>query len=413
MLLYLSKRGDRMIDKTQIVRKNKTMLYITYAIVLAFVLFNYKIVLSSVGYLLSLATPFYIAIIIAFILNIPMKKIELFYSKKIKKKGLLRGLSIATTLILALMLIVLFFSFIIPKLGESISLIIINIFNYANRLVTLINTTLSHFHINYAINYESIQETLNTLNLSSFLTSGGESLSSAGISILSQSFGIVGFFISCITSFIMSLYLLANKETHLRQFKKIITFIFGYKQALTIFDIGAEANHYFNGFVSGQLVECCILATLMYCGFRLTNMPFPELLAIIIGLASLVPMFGGFVGFGIAFLLVLAVDPSKAIIFTICFLIIQQFEANIIYPRVVGGAVGISGLYVLLSLLIFGNLFGFFGLLIAVPSMALIYAVSSRVINIGLYRRRIEVTDKTIKKIEDVDEDIPSTYRGH
>ena len=93
-----------MIDKTQIVRKNKTMLYITYAIVLAFVLFNYKIVLSSVGYLLSLATPFYIAIIIAFILNIPMKKIELFYSKKIKKKGLLRGLSIATTLILALML---------------------------------------------------------------------------------------------------------------------------------------------------------------------------------------------------------------------------------------------------------------------------------------------------------------------
>ena len=72
MLLYLSKRGDRMIDKTQIVRKNKTMLYITYAIVLAFVLFNYKIVLSSVGYLLSLATPFYIAIIIAFILNIPI-----------------------------------------------------------------------------------------------------------------------------------------------------------------------------------------------------------------------------------------------------------------------------------------------------------------------------------------------------
>ena len=101
-----------MIDKTQIVKNNKTMLYITYAIVLAFILFNYKTVLSTVAYILSLATPFYIAIIIAFILNIPMKKIEQLYSKKIKKKGLLRGLSIATTLILAIIILILFFSFI-------------------------------------------------------------------------------------------------------------------------------------------------------------------------------------------------------------------------------------------------------------------------------------------------------------
>lgn len=402
-----------MIDKTQIVKNNKTMLYITYAIVLAFVLFNYKIVLSVVGYILSLATPFYIAIIIAFILNIPMKRIEKLFGKKIKKKGLLRGISIATTLLLAILFLILFFSFIIPKLGESITLIISNIFNYSNRLVTMINDTLLKFHVNYAINYESIQEALTNMDLASLLSSKGDSIGSAGINLLTQSFGIFGFFINCVTSFIMSLYLLANKENHLRQFKKVVTFFFGYKESLTIFDIGAEANHYFNGFVSGQLLECCILTILMYIGFRITSLPFPELLAIIIGLASLVPMFGGFAGFGISFILVLAVDPAKALIFTICFVIIQQFESNVIYPRVVGGAVGISGLYVLLSLIIFGNLFGFFGLLIAVPSMALIYAVGSRVINIGLYRKRIEVTDKTIKKIEGIDDDIPHVYRGH
>lgn len=402
-----------MIDKTQIVKNNKTMLYITYAIVLSFVLFNYKIVLSTLGYILSLATPFYIAIIIAFILNIPMKRIEELYSKKIKKKGLLRGISIATTLILAILFLILFFSFIIPKLGESITLIITNIFNYSNRLVTMINDTLLKFHVSYAINYDSIQETLNNLDLASLLSNSGDSIGSAGINLLTQSFGIFGFFINCITSFIMSLYLLANKENHLRQLKKVITFFVGYKESVTLFEIGAEANHYFNGFVSGQLLECCILAILMYLGFRITDMPFPELLAIIIGLASLVPMFGGFVGFGISFILVLAVEPTKAIIFAICFVIIQQFESNVIYPRVVGGAVGISGLYVLLSLIIFGNLFGFFGLLIAVPSMALIYAVGSRVINIGLYRKRIEVTDKSIKRIKDVDDDIPHVYRGH
>lgn len=398
-----------MIDKTHIVRSNKTMRYITYAVVLTFVLFNYETVLSSIGYVLSLATPFYIAIIIAFILNIPMKKIEKLYAKKIKKKGLLRGLSLFTTLVLALIIIILFSSFIIPRLGESISLIITNIFSYANRLVTMINNAFAHFHINYAINYQTIQEAISHLDLANILTKS----SATGIELLFQSFGIFSIFVNTVTSFIMALYLLANKETHIRQLKKLTTFIFGYRESLVMFDIGAEANHYFNGFVSGQLLECCILMGLMYCGFRLTGVPFPELLAFIIGIASLVPMFGGYFGFAMSFILVLAVDSTQAIIFTICFVIIQQFEANVIYPRVVGGSVGISGLYVLLSLVIFGNLLGFFGLLIAVPSMALIYAVGSRIVNITLYRQRIEVTDTSVHKIEDMDQDTPHRYHGH
>lgn len=392
-----------LIDKTHIVKRNKTITYITYAIILAFVVFNYKIVFSSIGFILSLATPFYIAIVIAFILNIPMKRIEDLYAHKINKKSLRRGISIATTLILALLLIILFSSFIIPKLGESITLIITNIFNYTSRLVSLINDTLSHFHIQYTINYDTIQQALNALDLNSLISSGSQNLTSAGLQLLFQSFGIFSIVINGITSFIMSLYLLANKETHLRQLKKVVTFLFGYKEALVIFDIGTEANHYFNGFISGQLLESCILMCLMYFGFYLTGLPFPELLAFIIGLCSLVPMFGGYFGFGIDFILVLAVNSNQALIFMICFIIIQQFETNVIYPRVVGGSVGISGLYVLIALVVFGNLFGFFGLLIAVPSMALIYAVGSRVVNITLYRRHIEVTDQSIKKFK-VDE---------
>lgn len=387
-----------MLDKSNIVKNNKFLFYITYAIVLTFLLFNYKTVFLALKYVLSLATPFYIAIVIAFILNIPMKKIELLLQHKITKKGLLRGLSIASTLVIALLIILLFSSFIIPKLGESITLIITNIFNYSNTLVSLINQTLENFHIHYSINYDTIQELLSNMNFSQLLSANGEHLGDAGLNILIQSFGIVSLFINGITSFIMSIYLLANKETYITQLKKFITFFVGYKKSLMIYDIGIEANHYFNSFVSGQLLECFILMILMYFGFRVTSMPFPELLAFIIGTVAIVPMFGGFVGFGIGFVIVLAVEPSQALIFTICFLIIQQIESNLIYPRVVGNAVGISGLYVLLSLVIFGNMFGFFGMLIAVPSMALIYAVGSRVINIGLYRKHIDVSDKSVKK---------------
>ena len=392
-----------MIDKTYFVKKNKMLTYITYAVVLAFILFNYETVFSTIGYLLSLATPVYIAAIIAFILNIPMKKIEKLYSHKIKQKKLRRALALATTLILTFLLIILFSSFIIPRLGESIALIITNIFNYTSRLVSMVNDIFTKLHINYTINYETIQQALASLDLNRLLSTNDGNITTVSLRLLFQSFGIFSIFVTAITSFIMSLYLLANKETHIRQIKKIVTFIFGYKRALVIFDIGTEANHYFNGFVSGQLLESCILMCLMYFGFRITSMPFPELLAFIIGFSSLVPMFGGFVGFGVSFILVLAVEPSVALIFAICFIIIQQFESNVLYPRVVGNAVGISGLYVLFALVVFGNLFGFFGLLIAVPSMALIYAVGSRVINISLYRKHIEVTSTSIKKF-DVDE---------
>ncbi len=392
-----------MIDKTYFVKKNKMLTYITYAVVLAFILFNYETVFSTIGYLLSLATPVYIAAIIAFILNIPMKKIEKLYSHKIKQKKLRRALALATTLILTFLLIILFSSFIIPRLGESIALIITNIFNYTSRLVSMINDIFTKLHINYTINYETIQQALASLDLNRLLSTNDGNITTVSLRLLFQSFGIFSIFVTAITSFIMSLYLLANKETHIRQIKKIVTFIFGYKRALVISDIGTEANHYFNGFVSGQLLESCILMCLMYFGFRITSMPFPELLAFIIGFSSLVPMFGGFVGFGVSFILVLAVEPSVALIFAICFIIIQQFESNVLYPRVVGNAVGISGLYVLFALVVFGNLFGFFGLLIAVPSMALIYAVGSRVINISLYRKHIEVTSTSIKKF-DVDE---------
>ena len=205
-MIITIKEGEPMIDKSQIVKKNKTIFYLTYAILLAFVVFNYETVFAILSDILALATPLYIAIIIAFILNIPMRKIEHLYGKKIKRKGLKRGLSIATTLILAVILIILFSAFIIPRLGESIALIITNIFNYADRLVTMINDALAHFHINYAINYESIQQALTSLDLNHLLSQSGNILGNAGIHLIFQSIGIFGVFINAITSFIMAIY---------------------------------------------------------------------------------------------------------------------------------------------------------------------------------------------------------------
>jgi len=331
-----------------------------------------------------------------------MKKIENLLSKKIKKKNILRGASLALTLICTALILVLFFSFIIPKLVESVILIFTNLLNYTSTLVTMINKTLEQLHIHYAMDFSDIQSLIQqNFDINNIIIKGTDFLGQTGFNIIFQSIGLVNTFINGIASFMMGLYLLANKELHITQVKKFITFIFGYKKSLSIIDIGIEANHYFNGFVSGQLLECCIFMTLMYIVLRFIGLPFPELMAVIIALSSLVPMFGTFVGFFISFILVLAAAPSLAVIFVICFICVQQFEGNVIYPHVVGDAVGISGLYVLLALVVFGNLFGFVGLLIAVPSMAVIYAIGSRVINLSLYKQHIEVTFNKISKFKD------------
>ena len=389
-----------MLDRNQIHKNNRIIVYITYAIVLAFLLFNYVDVIKYVTYVLSLATPFYIAIIIAFILNIPMNKFEELLKKKLKNKDIIRGLAIGLTLFFALLIIILFTSYVLPELGESITILITNIFSYSESLINNVNDFLANLNIHYSINNETFKNMITNLDLNRFLSDGSSLLGEAGLEIVIKSVGVFNFLFNSITSFIMALYLLANKETHVRQLKKIITYFFGYKRALNMIDIGKEANHYFNGFVAGQLLEACIFTVLMYISFIFTKAPFPELLALILGILSLIPLFGGYIGFAICVFLVLAVDSSKLLVFTISYFVIQQIEGNLIYPRVVGNAVGISGLYVLLSLVVFGNLFGFFGMLIAVPSMALIYAVASRVITIGLYRNNIEVTSKEVKKLK-------------
>lgn len=384
------------------IKRDKTINYLTYMIVLAFVLFNYKAVFSFLRYVLTLGTPFYLAIAIAYLLNLPMVRIEKFLNKKFEKlsKGKLRALSITLTLICALIILSIFGFIIIPRIMDSILLIVENLIIYLNRLVDLANGLLNSMGLSYYLNIETIMNSIETnFNLSDFITKMTTTFSQSSFSLISHSISIVSFIINIIASFMMAIYALASKEKHITQLKKIIIFVFGYKPGLSIMDIGIEANHYYKSFISGQMLEACIFMAILYVVMKICGTPFPELIAVFSGLCALVPIFGAYFAYFVGVILILAIDPNQALIFTILYICVQQFEGNVIYPHVVGDAVGISGLFVLLSLTVFGSLFGFLGMLIAVPSMALIYAVGSRVINFRLYRNRIEVTETGIRKI--------------
>ena len=168
--------------------------------------------------------------------------------------------------------------------------------------------------------------------------------------------------------------------------------------------MGKKANDIFSGFIGGQLVEAVILGILCYIGMLLFKFPFPELISAIVAITSIVPMFGAMFGMAFGCLLILAINPIQVILFIIYFQVLQQFEGNVIYPRVVGGSVGISGIYVLLSLVIFGGLFGLIGMIMAVPVTALIYALVSEFVNYRLLAKNLYVDENDFHKLPELDD---------
>ena len=394
---------------------DKIFQYITYAIVLGFVLFNFEDVWSLFLTVLGLAKPFYIAIVIAFVINIPMRLVERLLVKaknkwvkehpdtkipSILKEGT-RGLAMGITIVCLLVILIMFFSFIIPRIGESFSLLFSNLDNYARRLSVYVTSLCKEFNIDYSLSMKDVQKWFASIDLSTILSTAGNLLGNPHFKTTEVVTNIGGSLVTIITSFFMALYLLANKEKHLEQGRKLVAYVLGHKRAGLAFDIMSEANHYFNSFVTGQVLEATCFMLEVYVAMRIFRMPFPELIAIMAFLFSFIPMFGNFITFFAGLILVAAAQSKSMVLFAIIYLCLQQFEGNVVYPKIVGKSVGISGLFVLLGITIFGNLWGMIGVLIGVPLTALIYAVISRVINIGLYSKHIEVTYNNLYKLDE------------
>ena len=241
-----------------------------------------------------------------------------------------------------------------------------------------------YFNIDFRTNdITSINELINmpwqniVKGLLDFLTKNADGIMANATNFLST-FGVV------FTSFIFSLYLLGNKEKFLRQFRKLIAAIFGYKITRVIFHYAHKTNIVFSSFITGQLVEAAILWILYYSTMLLFGFPYPELIATVISIFSFVPFFGPIAAMFVGAFLILSENVFQAFWFMVYFQILSQIEDNFIYPRVVGGTVGLPGIWVLLSIFIFGDLFGIFGTIIAVPSAACIYSLISELVNLVL-----------------------------
>lgn len=203
---------------------------------------------------------------------------------------------------------------------------------------------------------------------------------------------------------IVMVYLLNIKDTLTAQGKKIIYGCLKLRMANAVVEELRFVNQMFGGFIVGKLVDSLIIGIICFIGVSFMNMPFAMLLSVIVGVTNIIPFFGPFIGAIPTGFLVLLVSPVKCVYYLLWILLLQQFDGNILGPKILGNSTGLSSFWVLFSILLFGGLFGFIGMIIAVPAFAVIYDLIARFVHHSLRMRRLPQETDSYRGLDHIDE---------
>ncbi len=370
-------------------KRTKNVLFIiSYTVTLILIVINFESVVNYLGDFLSLFSSFFIGIAIAFILNNPCMSIQRLLSKQFdfKKKSTVRVISVAITYILFLLIVFLLIWFVIPQLFKSIQGLINNLGTYFNNFQTLLNNIAGFFEI----------EPIDLSDFSSFISNSIDRLISGVSDVLTQIITITANVISVIVnlflSIIFSIYILTSKEKLIGNTKRILQTYLSDKVYDRIHYVYGIVVDVFNKYIVGQFTEALILGTLCFIGMIIFRFDYPLVISVIIGVLALVPVVGAYVGGLISFLLLLLISPIKAFWFIVFIVVLQQFEGNVIYPRVVGSSVGLPAIWVLLSITVGGGIAGAIGILLAVPIASVFYTLIKN--DVKRRNKPVEITEQ-------------------
>jgi len=360
------------------------------SILLFLLLFNLDSVSKGLGWITSLLRPFIIGGALAYLLaplcNSAEKWLGQILPAKVKKWA--HGLAVAAAIIFLLLVIYLLLIMIIPQLYTSIvslsETLPPQVQKLIRRLTSLLddNEVLSGY-VTTAI--DSIQKAFNDWLNNKLLPDLSSIISGLGTGVRS----VLGVLLDTIIGIIVAVYLLGGRKTFARQANMILYSIFGEQNGRVIKSEAKYADKMFNGFISGKIVDSAIIAIICYFFCVIARMPNALLVSVIIGLTNIIPFFGPIIGAVPTALLILVESPMKALIFLIFILILQQVDGNIIGPKILGDSTGLSSFWILFSIIVFGGVFGFIGMIIGVPLFAVIYDIVKKLIIRGLNKKNI------------------------
>ena len=351
---------------------------------------NLELIGGVLGTIYKVFFPFVLGGVLAYILNIPMVKIEKLLKKAIPdKKEKLRGVIRILSIILALMVLVAIIAFVlfllIPELIENIQMLMKNIPGLIDKAEVIILDLLDK--------YPQIQSQIKDMfsesgNITKIISSILNYFVNGAVGFIGN---LVSGFVTVFTAIIFAIYMLSQKEYLLSGIKKLIYAYSDKKKANKIMEIGTLTNKTFSSFISGQCVEAVILGTIIYVVSLLCGFPYALLIGVLTAVTALVPIFGAFIAAGVGAVLIAISNPIQALIFIAVFLVVQQIEGNFIYPKVVGKSVGLSPLWTLLAITVGGNLFGVVGMLVGLPLASVVYTLVRGNVKEKLTEKKIEV----------------------
>ncbi len=349
---------------------------------------HFDVVIMAVRFVFGMLMPFLIGGAIAFVLNVPMKKIEKHLFKKNKKLAKFkRAAAYLLTLACVIGVFALAMVVVIPELGNTGTLLIEQIpRTFAAAQSWLEGIPKEWPALGPAIEELDINWSMVSKSLVDFIQSAGKGLVNSGVGFFS---GIVSGVTTFVISFTFSIYVLFQKERLSGQAKQVLYAIFPDAVTEKAVSVARLSNQIFSNFLSGQCVEAVILGTLFVIAMSVFRMPYAMMTGIVIAFTALIPIFGAFIGCAVGMFLIVMVNPMQALWFLVLFLVIQQLEGNLIYPHVVGGSIGLPSIWVLVAVTIGGNLFGIIGILLFIPLCSVLYALFTDFVKKRLRDRKV------------------------
>ncbi len=390
-----------------------------FAVIAAGVLFYFGIdymgnAMSALGKLMGILSPFIWGLVISYLLIPSMMMYERRLFKplaarinktkpRIKKDSKLpRVLSLILAEIVMLLIITALFYLIVPQVYDSISAIITNSPSYFDTAYSAIDNLLK--------DYPEIEQYATKIfgNLTDALTKWGTntllpSMENIVANITNGVFYVLKGLYNVVIGIIVSVYILYNKEPFIAHYRKILYSIFSPEHAKYITSALRFADKTFMGFISGKLLDSAIIGVLCYLGCVALKMPYALLISVIVGVTNVIPFFGPFIGAVPSALLVLLVDPKMCLWFIIFVFVLQQLDGNVIGPKILGTSIGINGFWVLFSIVLFGGIFGFWGMLLGVPAFVIIYTALEMLIDRKLKRHKLPTDANEYMNLDYID----------
>ncbi len=370
-------------EEEKIPLNKKTMKFIltivTFTLVLSWILNHTSSFTGIIGNILSLLSPFLIGACLAFIINTILKPLEKLWERvPLKKRTKLFSkakrpvcLTFSTLIVFGVVFLVLFM--IIPQLVETVATFANTLPQYIKNLEGLLDKlmkTLENYNIvipSFDLNWNKVGDLLNN-----FLNNYADSFINKTVDITTS---IVTVIVNFVIAVFFSLYVLSQKEKIGRHLRRLLYAIRPKKKAEKIIAFANLTSDTFTKFVTGQLLEAVIIGVLCFIGMLILKLPYAAIISVLVGFTALIPVFGALFGTAIGALLILLVDPTKALWFVIFIIVLQQIEGNLIYPKVVGKTVGLPGILVLVAVTIGGGAAGIVGMLFSVPVCTVLYCI--------------------------------------